>query len=111
MREEQHCCSHSHHCLALLLFPVRPKLNVKPSVVKPKAHVKPGQKRKAAERSAVAAVKPLNSAATGREEPLQTSTTTTCRSRQVGAAGSVGSATGFCLLTFTVDIVVVLELE
>ncbi|XP_067084979.1 zinc finger CCCH domain-containing protein 11A isoform X2 [Osmerus mordax] len=40
---------------------VRPKLNVKPSVVKPAAQVKPGQKRKAAE-SAVAAVKPLNSA-------------------------------------------------
>ncbi|CAL1609707.1 unnamed protein product [Knipowitschia caucasica] len=35
---------------------VRPKLNVKPSV-----HLKPGQKRKAPQRSAVAAVKPLNS--------------------------------------------------
>ena len=42
-------------------FSVRPKLNVKPSVVKPAAEVKPGQKRKAAE-TAVAAVKPLNSA-------------------------------------------------
>lgn len=40
---------------------VRPKLNVKPSVVKPTAHLKPGQKRKAPQRSAVAAVKPLNS--------------------------------------------------
>ncbi|XP_029907614.1 zinc finger CCCH domain-containing protein 11A isoform X2 [Myripristis murdjan] len=50
---------------------VRPKLNVKPSVMKPAAQVKPGQKRKAAERSAVAAVKPLNSASTGPEEPLQ----------------------------------------
>ncbi|XP_020786561.2 zinc finger CCCH domain-containing protein 11A [Boleophthalmus pectinirostris] len=40
---------------------VRPKLNVKPSVVKPSVHLKPGQKRKAPERSAVAAVKPLNS--------------------------------------------------
>ncbi|XP_034549207.1 zinc finger CCCH domain-containing protein 11A isoform X2 [Notolabrus celidotus] len=50
---------------------VRPKLNVKPSVVKPAVQVKPGQKRKAAERSAVAAVKPLNSASTVQEEPLQ----------------------------------------
>ncbi|KAK7880282.1 hypothetical protein WMY93_030649 [Mugilogobius chulae] len=40
---------------------VRPKLNVKPSVVKPSVHLKPGQKRKAPARSAVAAVKPLNS--------------------------------------------------
>lgn len=46
---------------------VRPKLNVRPSVVKPAAQVKPGQKRKAAE-SAVAAVKPLNSASTAQEE-------------------------------------------
>lgn len=61
-------------------FPVRPKLNVKPSVMKPAVQVKPGQKRKAAERSAVAAVKPLNSASTVREEPLQE---TTCRDRQV----------------------------
>ncbi|KAM4624814.1 zinc finger CCCH domain-containing protein 11A isoform 2-T3 [Polymixia lowei] len=50
---------------------VRPKLNVKPSVMKPAAQVKPGQKRKAAERSAVAAVKPLNSTSTVPEEPLQ----------------------------------------
>ncbi|KAG5835443.1 hypothetical protein ANANG_G00244070 [Anguilla anguilla] len=43
---------------------VRPKLNVKPSVVKAASQVKLGQKRKASEshRSAVAAVKPLNSA-------------------------------------------------
>lgn len=40
---------------------VKPKLNVKPSVVKPTAQLKPGQKRKAPQRSAVAAVKPLNS--------------------------------------------------
>ncbi|KAJ8360536.1 hypothetical protein SKAU_G00170610 [Synaphobranchus kaupii] len=42
---------------------VRPKLNVKPSVVKAASQVKLGQKRKAPEshRSAVAAVKPLNS--------------------------------------------------
>ncbi|XP_061730527.1 zinc finger CCCH domain-containing protein 11A isoform X2 [Nerophis ophidion] len=41
---------------------VRPKLNVKPSVMQPLLHVQAGKKRKAAERSAVAAVKPLNSA-------------------------------------------------
>lgn len=40
---------------------VRPKLNVKPSVMKPAVQLKPGQKRKGVERSAVAAVKPLNS--------------------------------------------------
>lgn len=40
---------------------VKPKLNVKPSVVKPTAQLKPGQKRKGPGRSAVAAVKPLNS--------------------------------------------------
>lgn len=57
-------------------FSVRPKLNVKPSVM-----VKPGQKRRGAERSAVAAVKPLNSASTVPEEPLQEKT---CRDRQVG---------------------------
>lgn len=50
---------------------VRPKLNVKPSVMKPAAQVKPGQKRKAAGKSAVAAVKPLNSATTAMEEPVQ----------------------------------------
>nr|XP_020504056.1 zinc finger CCCH domain-containing protein 11A-like isoform X2 [Labrus bergylta] len=49
---------------------VRPKLNVKPSVVKP-VQVKPGQKRKAAERYAVAAVKPLNSASSVQEESVQ----------------------------------------
>ncbi|XP_076003274.1 zinc finger CCCH domain-containing protein 11A [Genypterus blacodes] len=43
---------------------VRPKLNVKPSVMKPAVKVKPGHKGKAANRSAVAAVKPLNSATT-----------------------------------------------
>nr|XP_033482484.1 zinc finger CCCH domain-containing protein 11A [Epinephelus lanceolatus]XP_033482485.1 zinc finger CCCH domain-containing protein 11A [Epinephelus lanceolatus]XP_033482486.1 zinc finger CCCH domain-containing protein 11A [Epinephelus lanceolatus]XP_033482487.1 zinc finger CCCH domain-containing protein 11A [Epinephelus lanceolatus]XP_033482488.1 zinc finger CCCH domain-containing protein 11A [Epinephelus lanceolatus]XP_033482489.1 zinc finger CCCH domain-containing protein 11A [Epinephelus len=51
---------------------VRPKLNVKPSVVK----VKPGQKRKGAERSAVAAVKPLNTTSTALKEPLQETTHT-----------------------------------
>lgn len=42
-------------------LPVRPKLNVKPSVMKPAVQLKPAQKRRGAERSAVAAVKPLNS--------------------------------------------------
>lgn len=60
---------------------MRPKLNVKPSVMKPAVHVKPGQKRRGAERSAVAAVKPLNSASTVLEEPLQE---TSCRDGQVG---------------------------
>ncbi|KAG7229509.1 hypothetical protein INR49_031933 [Caranx melampygus] len=50
---------------------VRPKLNVKPSVMKPAVQMKPGQKRRGAERSAVAAVKPLNSTSTEPEEPLQ----------------------------------------
>lgn len=50
---------------------VRPKLNVKPSVMKPAVQVKPGPKRRGAERSAVAAVKPLNSTSTVLEEPLQ----------------------------------------
>ncbi|KAM9859686.1 zinc finger CCCH domain-containing protein 11A [Aulostomus maculatus] len=50
---------------------VRPKLNVKPSVMKPAVQVKPGQKRRGAGRSAVAAVKPLNSTSAVVEEPLQ----------------------------------------
>lgn len=50
---------------------VRPKLNVKPSVMKPAAQVKPGQKRWGAERSAVAAVKPLSSTSTVLHEPQQ----------------------------------------
>eukprot|EP00063_Salmo_salar_P048434 XP_014023269.1 PREDICTED: zinc finger CCCH domain-containing protein 11A-like isoform X4 [Salmo salar] len=50
---------------------VRPKLNVRPSVIKPAAQVKPGQKRRAAERSAVAAVKPLNCTSTAQDEPPQ----------------------------------------
>ncbi|XP_068450240.1 zinc finger CCCH domain-containing protein 11A [Clinocottus analis] len=58
---------------------VRPKLNVKPSVVKPAVQVKPGQKRRGAERSAVAAVKPLSSTSTVPEEPQQE---TACRDRQ-----------------------------
>uniref|UniRef100_A0A3B4B6U1 C3H1-type domain-containing protein n=1 Tax=Periophthalmus magnuspinnatus TaxID=409849 RepID=A0A3B4B6U1_9GOBI len=53
-----------------------PKLNVKPSVVKPSVHLKPGQKRKAPERSAVAAVKPLNSTSNNSE--------TVCTDLQVG---------------------------
>ncbi|MCJ8744366.1 hypothetical protein PDJAM_G00117750 [Pangasius djambal] len=50
---------------------VRPKLNVKPSVMKPAAQVKPGPKRKAASIhcSAVAAVKPLNAARAPDVEP------------------------------------------
>lgn len=64
----------------LTSFSVRPKLNVKPSVMKPAVQVKPGQKRRA-ERSAVAAVKPLNSASTVLDEPMQE---TACRDRQVG---------------------------
>ncbi|XP_060766863.1 zinc finger CCCH domain-containing protein 11A isoform X5 [Neoarius graeffei] len=50
---------------------VRPKLNVKPSVMKPAAQVKPGQKRKAAgiHCSAVAAVKPLNAVPASDVEP------------------------------------------
>ncbi|XP_078139670.1 zinc finger CCCH domain-containing protein 11A isoform X1 [Centroberyx gerrardi] len=64
---------------------VRPKLNVKPSVMKPAAQVKPGQKRKAAERSAVAAVKPLNSASTVPEEPLQE---TACKQREIFPSSS-----------------------
>ncbi|KAK5614088.1 hypothetical protein CRENBAI_010684 [Crenichthys baileyi] len=39
---------------------VRPKLNVKPSVMKPAGQVKPGQKKSGAEGSGVAAVKPMN---------------------------------------------------
>nr|CBN80943.1 Zinc finger CCCH domain-containing protein 11A [Dicentrarchus labrax] len=58
---------------------VRPKLNVKPSVMKLAVQVKPGQKRRGAERSAVAAVKPLNSVSTVLDEPLQE---TACRDRQ-----------------------------
>ncbi|XP_059917980.1 zinc finger CCCH domain-containing protein 11A [Gadus macrocephalus] len=50
---------------------VRPKLNVKPSVMKHATQVRPGHKRKLAVRSAVAEVKPLNSASTGAEEQLQ----------------------------------------
>ncbi|XP_034387730.1 zinc finger CCCH domain-containing protein 11A isoform X2 [Cyclopterus lumpus] len=56
---------------------VRPKLNVKPSVMKPAVQVKPGQKRRGAERSAVAAVKPLSSTSTVLEEQE-----TACRDRQ-----------------------------
>lgn len=54
---------------------------MKPSVVKPAVQVKPGQKRKGAERSAVAAVKPLNSTPALLEEPQEEMP---CRHRQVG---------------------------
>ncbi|XP_040015266.1 zinc finger CCCH domain-containing protein 11A isoform X2 [Xiphias gladius] len=64
---------------------VRPKLNVKPSVMKPAVQVKPGQKRRGTERSAVAAVKPLNSTSTDLEEPLQE---TVCRDGQVFPSSS-----------------------
>ncbi|XP_023136867.2 zinc finger CCCH domain-containing protein 11A [Amphiprion ocellaris] len=64
---------------------VRPKLNVKPSVMKPAVQLKPGQKRRGAARSAVAAVKPLNSASTVSEESLQE---TACRDRQVSPSFS-----------------------
>ncbi|CAL8341099.1 unnamed protein product [Lota lota] len=50
---------------------VRPKLNVKPSVMKHAVQVKPGQKRRLAVRSAVAEVKPLNSTSTVSEVQLQ----------------------------------------
>ncbi|XP_013122462.1 zinc finger CCCH domain-containing protein 11A [Oreochromis niloticus] len=49
----------------------RPKLNVKPSVMKPAVLVKPGQRRRGAEQSAVVAVKPLNSPSALSEEPQQ----------------------------------------
>ncbi|XP_070694876.1 zinc finger CCCH domain-containing protein 11A isoform X2 [Pempheris klunzingeri] len=64
---------------------VRPKLNVKPSVMKPALQVKPGQKRRGTERSAVAAVKPLTSAPTVLEESLQEAA---CRDRQVFPSSS-----------------------
>ncbi|XP_058859513.1 zinc finger CCCH domain-containing protein 11A-like isoform X1 [Acipenser ruthenus] len=49
---------------------VRPKLNVKPSMMKPTSPVRLGQKRKAPEShpSAIAAVKPMNSAPSTEEE-------------------------------------------
>ncbi|MBN3274389.1 ZC11A protein, partial [Polyodon spathula] len=49
---------------------VRPKLNVKPSMMKPASPVRLGQKRKAPEShpSAIAAVKPMNSASSTEEE-------------------------------------------
>ncbi|XP_024916057.1 zinc finger CCCH domain-containing protein 11A isoform X3 [Cynoglossus semilaevis] len=50
---------------------VRPKLNVRPSVVRPAAPVKPDQKRQKTERSMVAAVKPLNSSSAEVPELLQ----------------------------------------
>lgn len=50
---------------------MRPKLNVRPSVVRPAAPVKPDQKRQKTERSMVAAVKPLNSSSAEVPELLQ----------------------------------------
>lgn len=73
---------------------VRPKLNVKPSVVKPTARLKPGQKRKAPQRSAVAAVKPLNS--TSKE------TSPTSTSKQVLSSVSPDSAQSSDFLSNTV---------
>ncbi|XP_059185087.1 zinc finger CCCH domain-containing protein 11A isoform X2 [Centropristis striata] len=67
---------------------VRPKLNVKPSVMKPAVQVKPGQKRRGAERSAVAAVKPLNSTTTVLEDSQPE---TTCRDRQESASSNAES--------------------
>lgn len=61
-----------HDCSSL---PVRPKLNVKPSVVKPAVQLKPAQKRRGAQRSAVAAVKPLNSSTVPQQEMVCSSTT------------------------------------
>nr|XP_029538696.1 zinc finger CCCH domain-containing protein 11A isoform X2 [Oncorhynchus nerka] len=63
---------------------VRPKLNVRPSVMKLAAQVKPGQKRTSA-RSAVAAVKPLNSTYAVQEEPLQE---LPCKRREVSSTSS-----------------------
>ena len=67
---------------------VRPKLNVKPSVMKPAVQLKPGQKRRGTQRSAVAAVKPLNSGPAVQEGPRQE---TACRDRQVGLHAPVTS--------------------
>ncbi|XP_034023405.1 zinc finger CCCH domain-containing protein 11A isoform X2 [Thalassophryne amazonica] len=50
---------------------VRPKLNVKPSVMKPAGCERPGQKKRGPQRSAVAAVKPLTSASSGCDQPVQ----------------------------------------
>ncbi|XP_054880670.1 zinc finger CCCH domain-containing protein 11A [Poeciliopsis prolifica] len=46
---------------------VRPKLNVKPSVVKPAGQVKPPPKKRGVDGSAVAAVKPMNSSTTAQQ--------------------------------------------
>lgn len=69
-------------------------MNVKPSVMKPAVHVKPGQKRRGAEWSAVAAVKPLNSASTVLEESLQEKA---CKDRQVGARTELSMRTSYLL--------------
>lgn len=70
---------------------VRPKLNVKPSVMKPATQVKLGQKRKAAgsHGSAVAAVKPLNAVLSSDNEPP-------CKRKELSApvcSSEVGSST------------------
>ncbi|XP_062843081.1 zinc finger CCCH domain-containing protein 11A isoform X2 [Trichomycterus rosablanca] len=67
---------------------VRPKLNVKPSVMKPAAQVIPGQKRKASGSSAVAAVKPLN--ANPESEPLP-KRITTCSSEAEASTQQVAN--------------------
>lgn len=75
---------------------VRPKLNVKPSVMKPTTPVKLGQKRKAAgsHGSAVAAVKPLNAVPSSEIEPP-------CKRKELSApvcSSEVGSSTQEILL-------------
>lgn len=80
-------------------FSVRPKLNVKPSVMKPAAQVKPGQKRKSAGTlcSAVAAVKPLNAAPAPDVEPP-------CKRTQVNPTGLYHSGVqNVCLIKLADD--------
>uniref|UniRef100_W5KRA6 Zinc finger CCCH-type containing 11A n=1 Tax=Astyanax mexicanus TaxID=7994 RepID=W5KRA6_ASTMX len=78
---------------------VRPKLNVKPSVMKPTTQVKLGQKRKAAgsHGSAVAAVKPLNAVPVSETEPAVSSETEPpCKRKELSApvcSSEVGSST------------------
>ncbi|XP_029682318.1 zinc finger CCCH domain-containing protein 11A isoform X2 [Takifugu rubripes] len=72
---------------------VRPKLNVKPSVMKPSVQLKPAQKRRGAERSAVAAVKPLNSTSVP-EQPGQEMAADTQLSSAVPCGPAVNSHSG-----------------
>ncbi|XP_053725362.1 zinc finger CCCH domain-containing protein 11A isoform X2 [Synchiropus splendidus] len=66
--EARHASETQRPPQAKLDVKVRPKLNVKPSVMKPAVRVRPGAKRKAAEHSAVAAVKPLSSSSSAAQE-------------------------------------------